>query len=203
MLFAQLLVNKPAGIVVYSHRKGGHGTNTLRSALPYALKPPKRGTVAIIRRPACCHRLDRPTSGLLLVAKTKPAMVDITRQFVERNVKKTYTAILNGIPNEPIESKISPEEARNLGVDIDDDDEYISSTNDRIAQSWQVIDHPLNGKSAVTIWRPLKYFESLYANDQTLTLVQMKPKTGRFHHITFFILRISKCNFMLILVRLV
>lgn len=186
------IVNKPAGVVVYSHRKGGFGANTLRSVLPYALKPPKRGTVAIIRRPAPCHRLDRPTSGLLLVAKTKPAMVDITRQFVERNVKKTYTAILNGIPNEPIESSIPAEDARKLGVDIDNDD-HSSLTNDGRAQPWQLIDHPLNGKSAVTVWRPLKYFNSLDANDQTLTLVEMKPKTGRYHQLRQHMALVREC----------
>jgi len=61
------IVNKPAGVVVYSHKNGGHGRNTVRSALPYVLTPPKRGTVAIIRRPAACHRLDKPTSGLVRV----------------------------------------------------------------------------------------------------------------------------------------
>ena len=92
---------------------------TVRSALPYALKPPKRGTFAIIRRPASVHRLDKPTSGLLLVAKTKPAMVDLTKQFVERRIKKTYTAVINGIPDEPIETSISAKAAHELGVDVD------------------------------------------------------------------------------------
>ena len=64
------------------------------------------------------HRLDKPTAGLLLIAKTKPAMVDITRQFVERRVKKTYTAILNGIPDEPMESRLSTVDAHELGVDV-------------------------------------------------------------------------------------
>ena len=58
-------VNKPAGVVVYSHRKGGHGRMTVRAALPYVLKPPKKGTIAIMRRPNAVHRLDKPTSGLV------------------------------------------------------------------------------------------------------------------------------------------
>jgi hypothetical protein len=78
------LVNKPAGIVVYSHRKGGHGIMTVRAALPFALTPPKTGTYSIIRRPMSVHRLDKPTSGILCVAKTKPAMLDLSRQFRER-----------------------------------------------------------------------------------------------------------------------
>jgi hypothetical protein len=78
------LVNKPAGIVVYAHKKGGHGIMTVRAALPYALTPPKIGTYSIIRRPMSVHRLDKPTSGILCVAKTKPAMLDLSRQFRER-----------------------------------------------------------------------------------------------------------------------
>jgi len=83
------IVNKPAGVVVYSPRKQGHGMMTVRAALPFVLRPPKRGTLAIIRRPVSVHRLDKPTSGLLLIAKTKPAMVSLSRQFAERRVKKT------------------------------------------------------------------------------------------------------------------
>jgi hypothetical protein len=78
------LVNKPAGVVVYSHKNGGHGIMTVRSALPFALTPPKLGTYSIIRRPVSVHRLDKPTSGILCIAKTKPAMVDLSRQFRER-----------------------------------------------------------------------------------------------------------------------
>jgi hypothetical protein len=78
------LVNKPAGVVVYSHKNGGHGIMTVRAALPFALTPPKIGTYSIIRRPMSVHRLDKPTSGILCVAKTKPAMLDLSRQFRER-----------------------------------------------------------------------------------------------------------------------
>jgi 23S rRNA-/tRNA-specific pseudouridylate synthase len=117
--------------------------------------------------------LDKPTSGLLIVAKTKPAMVDMSRQFVERRVKKTYTAILNGIPSEPAESSITSQEARKLGVDVCRDDD----------SKWQLIDQALEEKSAVTVWKPLEYSKSLKARDSTLTLVELKPKTGRFHQL--------------------
>jgi hypothetical protein len=58
-------VNKPAGIVVYSHRGGGHGSMTVRAQLPFVLRPPAVGTRSVIRRPQTCHRLDKPTSGLV------------------------------------------------------------------------------------------------------------------------------------------
>lgn len=171
------IINKPAGIVCYSQKNQNHGMMTVRAALPFALKPPKRGTLSIIRRPTSVHRLDKPTSGLLLVAKTKPAMVDLTRQFVDRDIKKTYTAILNGIPSEPKETSITAQQAMELGVDVDVDDDN-NNTN------WQLIDHTLDEKSAVTVWRPLKYVKSLKAKDGgILTLVEMKPKTGRYHQL--------------------
>jgi len=171
------IVNKPPGVVVYSHRKGGHGTMTVRAALPFVLQPPKRGTHAILRRPMACHRLDRPTAGLLLIAKTKPAMVDVTRQFVSRNVKKTYMAIVNGIPDEPVETRLSTQEADGLGVDVLD---YLDGDD---SVSWQIIDYTLEEKSAVTIWRPIQYVKSLKARDGVLTLVELKPKTGRYHQL--------------------
>ena len=167
------IVNKPAGVVVYSQRHQGHGMMTVRAALPFVLKPPKRGTLAIIRRPASVHRLDKPTSGLLLVAKTKPAMLSLSRQFVERKVKKTYTALVNGIPSEPVETSISAGDASVLGVDVDPDDQ----------DKWQLIDHTLDEKSAVTVWKPLEYVKSLKAAESTMTLVELKPKTGRYHQL--------------------
>jgi RNA pseudouridylate synthase len=78
------LVNKPAGVVVYAHKSSGHGILTVRAALPFCLKPPSFGTLAILRRPMAIHRLDKPTSGILCIAKSKPAMTDLGRQFRDR-----------------------------------------------------------------------------------------------------------------------
>jgi 23S rRNA-/tRNA-specific pseudouridylate synthase len=167
------IVNKPAGVVVYSQRKQGHGLMTVRAALPFVLQPPKRGVLSIIRRPASVHRLDKPTSGLLLVAKTKPAMVDLTRQFVERKIKKTYSAVLNGIPSEPVDTSLTSKQAFEMGADVDPSSDV----------KWQLIDSSLDEKSAVTLWRPVKYSSSLVAKDGTLTQVEMKLLTGRYHQL--------------------
>ncbi len=168
------VVDKPAGVAVYALRKHGEPTKTVRAALPFCLKPPRKGTDAVLRRPISVHRLDKPTSGILLCAKTKPAVVDLTRQFCHRVVKKTYMAIVNGIPFEPSEASISSRQAFDLGADVD-------PTNTSI--TWQLIDSPLDGKSAVTVWRALRYVPSLKAKDGYLTLVELKPKTGRFHQL--------------------
>jgi tRNA pseudouridine65 synthase/23S rRNA pseudouridine1911/1915/1917 synthase len=160
-------VNKPAGFVV--HGKGV----SIRAALPFCLTPPRKGTWAVIRRPIGVHRLDKPTSGILLCAKTRPAMVELARQFSHRVVKKTYLAIINGIPLESTETSISSRQAFEMGVDVDPNN----------SATWQVIDHPLDGKSSVTVWRKLRRVESLKATDGNLTLVELKPKTGRFHQL--------------------
>jgi 23S rRNA-/tRNA-specific pseudouridylate synthase len=187
------LINKPAGVVVYGHHKGGHGVMTVRAALPFCLQPPRAGTLAILRRPTSVHRLDRATSGILCIAKTKPAMVHLSRQFHNRIIQKTYMAIINGIPQESGQTAISIQKAKQLGVDIQPDqdipgndsgtyvsDDDIATRND---SGWQLIDSPLDGKHAITLWRAIRYVPSLHAHDGYLTLVEMKPKTGRFHQL--------------------
>ena len=166
------MVNKPSGVVVYSQKNGGHGTMTVRACLPFVLEPPKRGTYSVMRRPASVHRLDKPTSGILCIAKTKPAMINLSRAFHDRVIKKTYFAVLNGIP--PEFSPISAKEAFELGVDIDPSDDR---------GGWNLIDSPLDGKHAVTVWRAVRHARSLRAHNEYLTMVELKPKTGRYHQL--------------------
>jgi 23S rRNA-/tRNA-specific pseudouridylate synthase len=168
------LVNKPSGVVVYSQKNGGHGSRTVRAALPFVLEPPVLGTYAVMRRPASVHRLDKPTSGVLCIAKTKPAMIHLSRQFHDRIIKKTYFAIVNGIPPETPVTAITPRAAFELGVDVDPDD---------AKGGWHLIDASLDGKHAVTVWRAVRYAKSLRAHDGYLTLVELKPKTGRYHQL--------------------
>lgn len=158
---------------------------TIRAAIPFAVTPPKAGTYSTLRRPQPVHRLDKPTSGVLVIAKTKPAMVNLAQQFKDRKIRKTYTAVVNGIPPEPLESKISAEEAHLLGVDVDPD------TIDE--DGWQVIDYDLDDKNAVTVWKASKYSNSVDANDNVLTTVTLKPKTGRFHQLRRHLSLVCKC----------
>lgn len=171
------LVNKPAGIAVYATGRGRNFRMSIRGALPFVLSPPSVGTYATLRRPASVHRLDKATSGLLVIAKTKPAMVHLAGQFHDRIAKKTYMAIVNGRPVERIESKVTSQDAFALGVDIDE--------HERDADNiyWQMIDSPLEEKNATTFWRALEHVQSLHANDGYLTLVEIKLKTGRYHQI--------------------
>jgi 23S rRNA pseudouridine1911/1915/1917 synthase len=165
------IVHKPAGVLVYE--EGGGGTNTIRFALPYVLTPPKQGTLGVFPRPESCHRLDKPTSGLLVVAKTKPAAVHLTRQFEERIIQKTYVALVDGIPKESTDTAMSSSEAHGMGLDVD--------PNANVA--WQMAQTMLEGKEATTAWRSMGHFPSPSAAGQTVTLVELKPKTGRYHQL--------------------
>ena len=157
------IVNKPAGVVVYraeggrggGARAGGHGRDTLMSALSFVLMPSNftdDDENVALKRPHAVHRLDRPTSGLMVVAKTKAAAVHLAQQFEFRKAKKTYMAIVNGSP--------------------------ISHENEESSSDWNIIDHDLDEKSALTKWRQIQKVDSLRGRNGQLTLVELKPKTG-------------------------
>lgn len=166
------IVNKPAGVVVYRAEggrgggaRGGHGRDTLLSALPYVLTPSNFTNdseddqhIIPLERPQPVHRLDRPTSGLTVVAKTKAAAVHLAQQFEFRKSKKTYCAIVNGVPK-------------------------VGDSSDEPSSEWNTIDYDLDGKSAITSWKQIRRVNSLHANDGQLTLVELKPKTGRYHQL--------------------
>ena len=92
---ALAVVYKPAGVCTHPPPGGAVG-GSMRTAIQYTLKPPPAGSVGALYRPHTCHRLDKPTSGLLLCAKTKPALVAIQRGFARRQVHKRYAAIVGG-----------------------------------------------------------------------------------------------------------
>jgi len=189
------VVNKPAGVAVYDGKENSHGRNTIRYALPHVLQPPpmtngsdgrinrdgKRETSnspQLLNRPITCHRLDMPTSGCLVCAKTLESTIDMSRQFEQRIVRKTYAAVVNGKLEEEEDTgdgvtTLSSREAYELGVDVDPDD----------TTRWQVAHDMQEGKEALTVWRVLKHCPSTKAKDGTLTLVELKPKTGRKHQL--------------------
>ncbi|MGH7427314.1 MAG: pseudouridine synthase, partial [Candidatus Methylomirabilaceae bacterium] len=87
-----LVVNKPAGLVV--HPAPGHPAGTLVHALLHHC--PDLPGIGAERRPGIVHRLDKETSGVIVVAKTDAAMASLARQFKGRQVKKTYLALVQG-----------------------------------------------------------------------------------------------------------
>jgi 23S rRNA pseudouridine1911/1915/1917 synthase len=147
-----LVVNKPPFLVV--HPAPGHRTGTLVNALLHHC--PNLSGVGGVIRPGIVHRLDRGTSGLLVVAKHDLAHRALARQFARRSVEKHYQALVYGRPPSPLRIE-SP-----LGRDIRDR-KRISSRSPR-------------GKPAITVATSM---ESL----PLTTLLSVRIETGRTHQI--------------------
>ena len=95
---AMLIVDKPAGLVV--HPSAGHSGGTLVNALLGRAvdRGESLGSIAGVGRPGIVHRLDKDTSGLIVVAKTDLAQASLMRQFGERTIEKEYLALVRGDP---------------------------------------------------------------------------------------------------------
>lgn len=100
------VVNKPAGLVV-----SGNEYRTLYNALGYNIQ--KSNLLDALPYPTPCHRLDKATSGCLIVAKTKTAQIEVGNQFAKKEIKKEYMAIVHGAlkDNGVIDTVINGQEA--------------------------------------------------------------------------------------------
>jgi 23S rRNA pseudouridine1911/1915/1917 synthase len=89
-----LIIDKPAGLVV--HPSAGHASGTLVNALLAHGDGSTWGGIAGVQRPGIVHRLDRDTSGLLMVARRDSAQASLMAQLKARRIKKTYQALVQG-----------------------------------------------------------------------------------------------------------
>jgi 23S rRNA pseudouridine1911/1915/1917 synthase len=115
-----------------------------------------------LERHGLVHRLDKDTSGVLIVAKTKESLEALQSQFKKRQVSKTYLALLHG--------RLEP---RNGDVNLP------ISRNPLNRQRFGVF---VGGRSAFTAYKVLEYYELPQKREQ-LTLVEALPKTGRTHQL--------------------
>ncbi|MFA5859887.1 MAG: RluA family pseudouridine synthase [Elusimicrobiota bacterium] len=148
-----VVINKPAGMVV--HPACGNKTGTLANALVYRYKQLPVGDE--LYRPGLVHRLDKGTSGTIIVAKTEPARYALIKQFEKRLVEKTYLAVVHGVFEER-RGTIDAPIGRNL-------------INRKVMEV-----SSLNSRDAVTEY-------SVMFNLGKYTVVIAKPKTGRTHQI--------------------
>lgn len=98
-------VNKPAGLVVHADGRTEEPTlvDWILAHYPATVgvgEPLSIGKGVVIERPGIVHRIDRETSGVLLIAKTQDAFLDLKRQFFDREIQKNYVAFLYGVPKE-------------------------------------------------------------------------------------------------------
>ena len=147
-----LAVNKPAGMVV--HPAVGHASGTLVNALlAYC---PQVADVGGLERAGIVHRLDKDTSGLLLVAKDPGTHEALQRQFKHRLVRKTYLALVEG-QVQPREGIVEAPVGR-----------------DRRARKRMAVTR--TGRPAITQYRAVEYF-------RRHTLLEVRPHTGRTHQV--------------------
>ena len=147
-----LVVNKPVGMVV--HPSPGHVSGTLVNGLMFQVDD--LSGINGVMRPGIVHRIDKDTSGLLMVAKNDKAHVSLVNQLVEKSVNRVYTALVHGhIPhdNGTIDAPIGRDK--------------------RDRQRMAVVD---DGKNAVTHFKVLERFG-------TYTLVECRLETGRTNQI--------------------
>ncbi len=151
-----IVVNKQAGMVV--HPAYANYTGTLVNALLYHLQHLPSGNTQDYR-PGLVHRIDKDTSGLLVVAKTEFAMTYLARQFYEHSIERKYIALVWGI--------VEKEEGTIAASLIRDpkDRRRVITTHE-----------PEKGKSAITHYRVLERFAYV-------TLLECRLETGRTHQI--------------------
>lgn len=159
-----VVVNKEAGMVV--HPGYGNYTGTLVNALMWHFKDlPLFQTGE--QRPGLVHRIDKNTSGILVIAKNELALARLSKQFYDRTTDRRYTALVWGVPD-PKEGTITGNVGRNI----------------RDRKIMQVFPDGIDGKPAITNYKVIE--ELGY-----ISMVECKLETGRTHQIRVHFMHIN------------
>ena len=154
-----VIVNKPAGMVV--HPGAGNYDKTLVNALMYKYKN-KLSNINGLLRPGIVHRIDKDTSGLLVVAKNNLSHSKLSKQFSDHSIQRKYLALVWGVVR-PLSGKI----------------ETLISRSKKNRQLMTVSD--VNGKKAITNYKTLKVFS--IKDIPKISLIECNLETGRTHQI--------------------
>ena len=148
-----IVLNKPAGMVV--HPGSGNKNGTMVSAVLFHCE--KLADTGDILRPGIVHRLDKDTSGIIIVAKNDKAMRSLAKQFQNRTIKKRYLAIVNGkveMDNGVIDAPVARHAVDRQRMDVEHS----------------------SGKNARTVYHVIR-------RGKGYTFVCLEPETGRTHQI--------------------
>ncbi len=154
-----LIINKPKGMVV--HPGAGNKENTLANALIYKYKN-KLSTNNGQLRPGIVHRIDKDTSGLLVVAKNNLSHSKLGNQFSVHSIKRKYLCLVWGVVR-PLQGRI----------------ETLISRNKKNRQLMMVSDY--NGKKAITNYKTIRVFN--IKDIPKISLMECSLETGRTHQI--------------------
>lgn len=152
-----LVLNKPSGLVV--HPAPGHLNDTLVNALMYHFKNNLSDTNGLLRL-GIVHRIDKDTSGLLIIAKDNETHNELAKMLKNHQIKRTYIAICEGI---------LPNKVTKINLPIQRD-----------AKNRKLMSIHKDGKSSVTYVHLLKTF---YIDNKPYSLVKCELETGRTHQI--------------------
>ncbi len=152
-----IVIDKPAGLVV--HPAAGNLDGTLVNALLHHCKGELSGIGGVVR-PGIVHRIDKETSGLLVVAKTNKAHEGLARQFADHSIERAYFAVVSGLPKPPAGTVSS-----HIG----------RSDHDRKKMA-VLHEHNKRGKHAVTHYRLIEALGGA-------SLVECRLETGRTHQV--------------------
>jgi len=154
-----LIVYKPKGMVV--HPGSGNYENTLANALIYKYKN-KLSDISGELRPGIVHRIDKETSGLLVIAKNNLSHSKLGKQFSDHSIKRKYLCLIWGVIR-PLQGRI----------------ETLISRNKKNRQLMMVSD--FNGKKAITNYKTIKVFN--IKDIPKISLIECELETGRTHQI--------------------
>ena len=154
-----LVLNKPKGMVV--HPGAGNYKNTLVNALLYKYKK-NLSDINGSLRPGIVHRIDKETSGLLVIAKNNLSHANLGEQFSEHSIKRKYICLTWGVVR-PLNGKIST----------------LISRDKKNRQLMTVSD--INGKKAITNYKTIKIFN--IKDIPKISLIECELETGRTHQI--------------------